>query len=196
VARRPTEARLAGTPAAPPPRPGTARPVRRAVRRLAVISGLGPAPRLRPRARRRETAGPRCRSARSGAGRDRAGRRSRARGRREPAALGRAVAGQGRWNRGTPGRRGQNEGPGRFADRGVEDRFQRRDRADVDLTPHGNARRSLQPSVDDLKRLDCGQRFFLPVLRRNRSVTVVRGEVFARPRLTNRPVTADRTRVK
>jgi hypothetical protein len=90
----------------------------------------------------------------------------------------------------------KNEGPGRFADRGVEDRFQRRDRADVDLTSHGNARRSLQPSVDDLKRLDCGQRFFLPVLRRNRSVMVVRGEVFARPRLTNRPVTADRTRVK
>jgi hypothetical protein len=63
----------------------------------------------------------------------------------------------------------------------------------------GQALRSRALVLELLAEKDAGgcvQRFFLPVLRRNRSVTVVRGEVFARLLLTKRPVTADRTRVK
>ena len=87
--------------------PGGGADPRRSVRRLAVISRLGPAPRLRPRVRRIRTAGPRSRPPRTGGGRTRAGRRSRTRGPREPAALGRAASREGRWNRGSRGRRGQ-----------------------------------------------------------------------------------------
>jgi hypothetical protein len=53
----------------------------------------------------------------------------------------------------------------------------------------------VQLGLDDFEGLGRAHRFFLRGLRRNRSVTVVRGEVFARLLLTNRPVTADRTRV-
>ena len=97
----------------------------------------------------------------------------------------------------------KDERPGRVADRGVERRLQRRHRIQIDLTPNGDARRSVQLGLDDRKGLGRAhrfflpvpRRFFLPVLRRNRSVTVVRGEGFARLLLTNRPVTAERTRV-
>jgi hypothetical protein len=50
-------------------------------------------------------------------------------------------------------------------------------------TPGG----SVQLGLDDFERLGRAHRFFLRGLRRNSSVTVVRGEVFARLLLTNRP---------
>jgi hypothetical protein len=69
---------------------------------------------------------------------------------------------------------------------GIETALPRRQEATANPPRTGSANEA---------RRGCAQRFFLPVLRRNRSVTVVRGAVFARLRFTNRPVTADRTRV-